>query len=147
MVLRRHFPRPPASEADIARFEAQWDFQLDPDLRAFYRACNGANLFKERGPTYQIISLDEIVRARVAVYGEDDPKWGPASILVICDVQDGNYLGIDISSTTPTFPILDIFHETFPEEAKVIAPSFGDFLHEALRSEGYEYWLSSQSGG
>jgi len=71
---------------------------MDPDLRAFYLHCNGAELI-ERLPDcpYQILPLSKIKRARVAIYGEDDDKWGPASAYAICDVQDGNYVLLDVS--------------------------------------------------
>src|SRR4051794_11785602 len=99
-VLRQqHYPGSPASRAELAEFESRWDVKLDPDLAAFYREFNGAKLFKPKGAPFWMLPLKEIVRARVAFYGKDDDSHGPPSILAICDVQDGNYIGIDTSRT------------------------------------------------
>src|SRR5512143_1137733 len=70
-VSREHFPYPPASPEEIEKFERRVGWRLDPDLRAFYLHCNGAELI-ERLPDspYQILPLSEIVRARVAIFGE-----------------------------------------------------------------------------
>ncbi len=141
-LRQRHYPGPPASAEQLAAFESRWGFKLDPDLTAFYRACNGARLFKPTDSPYRFLSLGEIMRGRVAVFGEDEDALGPRSILAVCYVEDGNYVGIDISArATGFFPVLDLFHETFPKEMEPIADSFGTFLHEALRHEGRHYWL------
>jgi len=140
--LERHFPAPPATLEEVARFESRWGVRLDPDLTAFYGACNGARLFKPTDSPYRFLSLDEIMRGRVAIFGEDEDALGPRSILAVCYVEDGNYVGIDISTRRAGFfPVLDLFHETFPKEAEPVADSFGAFLHEALRQEGRHYWL------
>ena len=83
----------PGTAAEIAEFEQRAGWQLDPDLRAFYLHCNGAELIK-RGPDcpYRILPLSRIVRARVAIFGRDEDKHGPASVYAICDVQDGDYI-------------------------------------------------------
>jgi hypothetical protein len=47
---------------------------------------------------YRILPLSKIVRARVAIHGEDDEQWGPASVYALCDVQDGNYVLVDVAS-------------------------------------------------
>jgi hypothetical protein len=74
-VSRDHFPYPPATPEQIEAFEQRVGWKLDPDLRAFYLYCDGAELI-ERLPDspYQILPLSEIVRARVAIYGEDAEK-------------------------------------------------------------------------
>ena len=90
-VSRDHFPYPPATPEEIAEFEQRVGWRLDPDLRAFYLHCNGAELIERLPDTpYRILPLSKIVRARVAIYGEDDGKWGPASMYTLCDVQDGD---------------------------------------------------------
>src|SRR5436190_3799474 len=141
-VLRDHFPRPPASSAELAEFEARWGVRLDPDLEAFYRASNGARLFAPVDAPYRILPLDQIIRARAAIYGEDESEYGPPSLLAICDVEDGNYVAIDTSSSEGgCFPVLDVFHETFPEQAERISASFGEFLHQALHNGGRHFWI------
>ena len=57
-VSRAHFPYPSATAVEIAEFEQRAGWQLDPDLRAFYLHCNGAELIK-RVPDcpYRILPL------------------------------------------------------------------------------------------
>ena len=46
----------------------------------------------------------KIARARVAIFGKknDDEAHGPASMWAICDVQDGNYLLVDVQPRQKT---------------------------------------------
>ena len=57
-VSRDHFPYPPATPEEIEEFERRVGWKLDPDLRAFYLHCNGAELIKRLPDTpYQMLSL------------------------------------------------------------------------------------------
>lgn len=149
-VSRDHFPHPPATLGEIEAFEHRMGWKLDPDLRAFYLHCNGAELFKRLPNTpYRLLSLAEIIRVRVAIYGEDDDKWGPASMYVICDVQDGDYVLVDVArQENGRYPLTDGYHEAWPnpEYCGPVANSFSEFLEKALRSRGrLFYLLQSQS--
>jgi hypothetical protein len=120
---------------------------LDPELREFYLHCNGAELFERRPDMpYRILPLAEIRRARVAIFGEDDDKWGPASMYAICDVQDGDYILVDVSRQEEgRYPIIDGYHEAFPdpEYCPQISASFSEFLRRALRSQGRHFYLQT----
>ncbi|MET0403555.1 MAG: SMI1/KNR4 family protein, partial [Cystobacter sp.] len=94
-VTREHFPLPPATPEDIAAFEQRMGWRLDPDLRAFYLHCDGASLLRSPDSPYQLLPLSRIVRARVALYGRDEDRWGPASVYAFCSVRDGNYVLLD----------------------------------------------------
>ena len=144
-LCREHFPYPPATRDEIEQFEHRVSWRLDADLRAFYLRCNGAELFKPLpNAPYQILPLSEIVRARVAMRGEDDERWGPASIYVLCDVQDGDYALLDVGQREEgRHPLVDGYHEAWPDPAyrRRIARSFSEFLDQALRSEGRIFYL------
>ena len=147
-VSRDHFPYPPATPDEIAEFEQRVGWRLDPDLRAFYLNCNGAELI-ERLPDspYRILPLSKIGRARVAIYGEDDDKWGPASMHTLCDVQDGDYVLVDVSrQENGHYPLMDGYHEAWPnpEYCGPVANSFSEFLEAAIRSRRPVYWLGKK---
>ncbi len=146
-VSRRHFPYAPATPAEIEAFERRVGWSLDADLRAFYLHCNGAELFERRPDTpFRILPLAEIKRAREAIYGEDDDQWGPASMYAICDVQDGDYIVVDVSRREDDrYPIIDGYHEAFPDPVYCpqIAASFSELLDRALRSEGRHFYLQT----
>ncbi|MDY7230022.1 SMI1/KNR4 family protein [Hyalangium rubrum] len=145
-VSRHHFPYPSATPQEIEEFEQRVRWRLDPDLRDFYLHCNGAEFFKRLpGAPYRMLPLSEITRARVAIRGEDDDRWGSASMYAICDMQDGNYVVVDVSrQENERHPLMDGDHETWPDPAycKQIAHSFSEFLEKALRSQGRSYWLT-----
>ncbi|WP_257449630.1 SMI1/KNR4 family protein [Archangium lipolyticum] len=144
-VSRDHFPYPPATPEQIEEFERRVGWRLDEDLRAFYLHCNGAELIERLPDTpYRILPLSKIVRARVAIYGEDDDKWGPASVYALCDVQDGNYVLVDVSrEESGRHPLFDGDHEAWPDPAycKQVASSFSEFLEQVLRTRRNLYWL------
>lgn len=147
-LTRHHFPNPPATVEQIQAFEARVGWRLDPDLRAFYLRCDGAELLKHPDSPYRILPLSEIVRARVAILGEDDDKWGPASWYAICALHDSNYVVLDVSrSQDGYYPIIDGYREMFPDPAycQQIAGSFSEFLTGALRSNGNWFWLEKQT--
>ena len=144
-VSRDHFPYPPATPEEIEAFERRAGWRLDPDLRAFYLHCNGAELIERLPDTpYRMLPLAKLVPARVAIYGEDDDKWGPASVYALCDVQDGNYVLVDTSRQEHgRYPLIDGDHEAWPDPAycRQIAGSFSDFLEQILRTRRNLYWL------
>jgi hypothetical protein len=144
-VSRDHFPYPPATPEEIEAFERRVGWKLDPDLRAFYLHCNGAELIERLPDTpYRLLPLSKIVRARVAIYGEDDDQWGPASVYALCDVQDGNYVLVDVSRQAHgRYPLFDGDHEAWPNPAycKQVASSFSEFLEQVLRTRRGLYWL------
>ena len=146
-VSREHFPHPSATPEEIEAFEQRVGWRMDPDLRAFYLHCNGAELIKRLPDSpYRILPLSKIIRARVAIFGKknDDDMHGPASMWAICDVQDGNYLLVDVTrQENSRYPIIDGWHEAWPDPkyCDQIASSFSDFLERALR-EGQAYWLN-----
>jgi len=149
-ISRVHFPYPPATPEQIEEFEQRVGWQLDPDLRAFYLHCNGAELFKRLPASpYRILPLSKIIRARVAIRGEDDDQWGPASMYALCDVQDGNYVVVDVSrQERGRYPLIDGYFEAWPDPKYCgpVARSFSEFLEEVLRSKGRMYWLSRMAG-
>ena len=144
-VSRDYFPYPPATAEEIESFEQRVGWRLDPDLRAFYLHCNGAELIERLPDTpYRILPLSKIVRARVAIYGEDDDKWGPASVYAFCDVQDGNYVLVDVSrQENDRYPLFDGDHEAWPDPAycKQVASSFSEFLEQVLHTRRSLYWI------
>jgi hypothetical protein len=147
-VSRKHFPSAPATHEEIVAFEQRVGWKLDPDLRAFYLHCNGARLF-EPPPfsPFSILPLAEIERGRAAIFGEDDDQWGPASLYTLCDVQDGDYVMVDVSRQVDgRYPLSDGWKEAwrYKEYTWPLADSFSEFLLGALRSNGRQFWLDQR---
>ncbi|RKH55740.1 SMI1/KNR4 family protein [Corallococcus aberystwythensis] len=140
--FRLHFPRPPATPAQIAAFEAHVGWKLDADLCAFYLHSDGGTLFEAQpDASYRILSLAEIRRARVAIMGQDDDKYGAPSQYTLVDMQDTDYVILDTAQQARgAYPLFDAWHETYPV-TKPIASSFAEFLGSAMRSDGFSYWL------
>jgi cell wall assembly regulator SMI1 len=147
-ISRHHFPNPPATPKQIEEFERRVGWCLDSDLRAFYPHCDGAALFKRRPDAdYRFLALSEILRARVAIRGKDDDSRGPASMYTLCDLQDGDYILVDVSrQQNGRYSIIDGWHEAWPDPdyCKQVAGSFSEFLEGALQSGGNWFWLKQQ---
>jgi hypothetical protein len=143
-VSRDHFPHPPATLEEIEAFEQRVGWKLDPDLRAFYLHCDGAALIQRPDSPYEILPLSQIVRARVAIRGQDDDSRGPASMYALCYVRDGNYVVLDVSrQVNGRYSLIDGDHETWPdpEYCGPVAESFSVFLEQVLRTRRSLYWL------
>ncbi|RKH41610.1 SMI1/KNR4 family protein [Corallococcus sicarius] len=147
-IARVHFPRPPATPAQLTAFEARVGWDMDPSLRAFYLHCDGCTLFEALPDAkYRILPLAEIRRARVAIRASDEDEDGAPSIFTLVDMQDTNFVVLDVAQrANGLYPLFDAFHETFPEMER-IASSFEEFLEKALRSGNRSYWLSGNSPG
>ncbi|MFP2956633.1 SMI1/KNR4 family protein [Myxococcus sp. 1LA] len=149
-VSRLHHPNPPATPEQIEAFEKRVGWPLDPDLRAFYLHCDGADLFDPRthtfrDPAFSFLPLSRIQRARVVMSQDDTDKAGPTSWYAVCEVRDSNYVLLDVShQEAGRYPLRDGYREGFPDPdyCRQIAPSFAEFLAGALRSNGRWFWLS-----
>ncbi|RKG73234.1 SMI1/KNR4 family protein [Corallococcus exercitus] len=142
-ISARHFPNPPATLAQVAAFEARVGWQFDEELRAFYLHCDGATLFQPfPDANYHLLPLAQIRRARVAMRPGDDDRFGPASWYTLVDLQDSDYVILDTArQTNGRYPLLDAYHETFPEDVRPIATSLSEFLEKALASDDAFFWL------
>ncbi|CAM3052524.1 SMI1/KNR4 family protein [Corallococcus sp. ZKHCc1 1396] len=144
-VSRIHFPRPPATPVQVAAFEARVGWTLDEDLRAFYLRFDGCDLFVSSPDTrFRVLPLEKIQRARVAIRANDRDEAGAASLYTLVDMQDSDYIILDVArGEVDRYPLFDAWHETFPELVP-IASSFSEFLGKALRSGNQAFWLSSE---
>jgi hypothetical protein len=140
-----HSSEPCIDFGEIDSFDDLNKYQLPSDLKSFYRKYKSASLFdNEGGPTYRFVPVIDIHRTRKDIYGEDTDEWGPSTWLTICDVQDGNYIAIDIASRhKDQFNFIDCFHETFgqPGECRIVAKSFTELLDQALHSGNRLFFL------
>lgn len=146
-VSQRHFPNPPASPAQLDAFEQRVGWRLDPDLRAFYLHCDGADLFDRMDPAFTFLPLSRIHRARVVMRSDDTDRAGPASWYALCEVRDSNYILLDVSQQQGgRYSIRDGYNEAFPDPAycRQIADSFSGFLDGALRSNQRWFWLRKE---
>ncbi|MFY2560896.1 SMI1/KNR4 family protein [Corallococcus terminator] len=146
-VSRLHFPNPPATPAQIDAFEQGVGWRLDPDLRAFYSHCDGANLFDGTNPEFAFYPLAKLRRARVVLLQDDTDRSGPASWYAMCGLVDTNYILLDVGEQVDgRYPIRDGYREAFPDPdyCTRIASSFSEFLDGALRSNGRWFWLPEE---
>ncbi|NMO21223.1 SMI1/KNR4 family protein [Pyxidicoccus fallax] len=141
-VSRAHYPRPPATPAQVAAFEARVGWRLDDELRAFYLHCDGAELFRPLpDANYSLLPLSEIQRARVAIWGQDEDAAGSPSWYTLVDCQDTDFVLVDVAQQHDgRYPLLDAYHGTYPR-VRPIATSFREFLERALHSGDTFFWL------
>ena len=136
-----------SSPSAIADLEACLGYPFPDDIKAFYQRYDTVRLFvsKDGDTLYRFIPVGEIHPTRIDVYGKDIDEYGPSTWLTVCDVQDGNYVAIDIASQDGEYyNYIDCFHETFamPGQSRIVARSFTELLHRALRGgDNHQYWL------
>lgn len=140
-IRKKHYPDPPSTVAELRQFEESTGYALPADMRAFYQGCNGVSLFRKRDdyPHLRLMSVAELCPARVAIYGTDSDKYGPADCYVFCDRGDGDYVGINLTpNENSDHEIVDCWHEAWPDKeyCAAIAKSFTEFVNGALDSNG-----------
>jgi hypothetical protein len=144
-VLSRHWPKPPLPSAERQRLLTAIPFSIPQDLAYFFTKCNGATLFDPDRSRYMLVGVEGFHPTRFDIFGRDEDAFGPAGLFTVCDVQDGNFVALDLShAELSRCPTLDCFHETFGDpsyQLRVIAESFTDFLARALDSANKLYWL------
>jgi len=136
--------------SEIDEFEKHCDYKLPEDLKEFYRRYKTVKLFDDEwGASYRFVFVNEIKVTGYDIYGDsanpNDYLW-PKSWFTVCDVLDGNYISVDLSSRNGNeCNYIDCFHETYgtPGESKVIAKSFRELLERSLTSGREQFYLDN----
>lgn len=136
---------------EIEEFEKKCGYKLPEDLKEFYKRYKTVSLFAYNGGwRYRFVEINEIHMAGLDIFGEAYAQDKDFSIEVtyswfsICDVMDGNYIGIDfLSEKNGQWNFIDCFHETYgiPGECTIIAKSFTELLEKCLQSNNKLYYL------
>jgi cell wall assembly regulator SMI1 len=147
-----HKVNPPLAQSQIEDIEEGIGYRLPSDLKQFYGFCNGSTMTWDSANFYHIIPLDKMRRVRVEILGEDEDKdqAAPPAWYALCDVQDGNYIGLDFESVSDSScNIIDCCHESFGSsgDSTVIAKSFTKFLEQFLNAQGEAFWLEPDFKG
>ena len=127
-----------ADAADqLDAFEMRAGFALPADLRSFYLRVHRAEI----AGGYRFLPVENFQRTGRALSG---PEWAdsePAPWFTFCDVEDGNFVAIDLERSVEGHNrILDCDHED-TSSRRVIASSFSEFLERALEANGKLYYL------
>ena len=124
--------------------------QLPVDLIEFYQRFTEARLFGGEGEESRcrILPPEEFVQVGEAIMGQPTTVGLEQSWYALADVQDGNYLGIDLAHDR-LGRCYDCFHETYgePGYCKVIALSFTELLEQIAAAEGESFWLAEGFNG
>ncbi len=138
-------------ETEIDHLENQCGYKLPSDLKTFYKKYRSVKLFSSKyGCVYRFVPICDIHPTYEDIYGKDFDEKRPSEWFTVCDVQDGNYIAIDLASKNgDEFHFIDCFHETFaqPGECKIIAKSFTELLRLALHSNDKLYYLQEDFTG
>ena len=121
-------------------------FSLPADVVKFYERFGESilNEESETGAWARVVTPEEFNRIDAAIMGGERVASGPfENWFALVDVEDGNYIAIDLS-VEHQGKCLDAFHETFaiPSYVDVVAASFTDLLNRFLdHKEDTAYWL------
>lgn len=140
--------------AEIDEVEKHCGYKLPEDLKEFYRRYKTVKLFDgEWGATYRFVAVKEIKNTGYDIYGDSanpDEFYWPRAWFTVCDVLDGNYIAVDLSSQKEEkYNYVDCFHETYgiPGESQVIAKSFRELLEQSLRNGEQQFYLKEDYKG
>jgi hypothetical protein len=132
--------------SEIDEFAKRNNYVLPDDLIAFYKKYSWLKLFisKYGDATYRFIPINEMHPTRIDILGKDIDEYGPKEWITVCDIMDGNYICIDLSSKNGNeWNYIDCFHETFAriDESMIVAKTFTELIEKALHSENHLFYL------
>jgi hypothetical protein len=119
----------------IKKWEKLTKFTLPDDFKQFLEEIGGCKLHPGNHATYamRVFGLPEVQPYSTLI---DDPdEFGvPASWFAIADLQDGNFVLMDLATTMKSrVNIMDGFHEELGLELEIIAKSFTEFMQIAIK--------------
>jgi hypothetical protein len=95
-----HTFEPCSDISEIDTFVNNSNFDFPNDLKLFYRRYSWVKLFigAYGSIAYRFVPIEEIHPTRIDIYGKDLDEYGPKEWITICDVMEGNYICVDLSS-------------------------------------------------
>lgn len=130
------------------RFKKACGYDLPEDMKEFYHRYKTVILFDgEWGATYRFVSVNKMKNTGFDIYGDSanpDEFFWPRAWFTVCDVLDGNYIAVDLSSRKGNeYNYIDCFHETYgiPGGSQVIAKSFKELLERSLENGEQQFYL------
>lgn len=129
-----------ATAAKLVAWNRKTKLKLPPDFGRFLCEVGACTLHNspdfQNGGQVHLLDLEHVVPLRPLVLDEDADV--PETWFAIADVNDGNYIVMDLSDADgERVDILDGFHETIPYEATIIARSFTEFLDRMMQDSAY----------
>jgi hypothetical protein len=121
----------------IDLLEEKSGYSFPNDMKKFYHRYESVSLYDKKDPLYKFVPVNDLHPTIIDIYGKDSLDLGPDHWWSICNVQDGNYISIDLKSLGDnSCNYIDAFHETFAEPgySKIVAKSFTELLSRALAS-------------
>ncbi|MCX7571380.1 SMI1/KNR4 family protein [Tumebacillus sp. DT12] len=119
------------------------EHSLPVDVREFYQACGGVELFKSADYAAVIVTPQEFVLANPVIVGERYEEDITSNFYIIAREAGGEYLTIDLDAER-----LGRCYDSFSDrhgivgETQIIALSFTELLENLIRNKGrYWYWL------
>ena len=156
-IEKSHFFELSDDQSEIDEFEKHCGYELPEDLKEFYRRYKTVQLFPYSGGwQYRFVRINEIHMTGLDIFGEDYEKDSlfskdsTYSWYTICDLMDGNYIGINLlPESNRRWNYIDCFHETYgiPGECEVIAKSFTELLKQCLHSGESLFYLEKDFQG
>jgi len=145
------------NQSEIDTFEKHCGYELPEDLKEFYKRYKTVQLFPYKGGwLYRFVRINEIHMTGLDIFGEEYEKDrslskdSTYSWFTICDLMDGNYIGINLlAESNGQWKYIDCFHETYgsPGECEVIAKSFTELLGQCLQSGESLFYLEKDFQG
>jgi hypothetical protein len=132
---------PPATAQQIQNVELALGKRLPADFTYFWRATNGANLFVNDSALHGVgvastEMMSELEQDEAEIYGRGSLRRHA----VFARVNGaGDFLAFDLA----TGAVVDGIHAEQPDEWRVIADSFTDWLERLVDGYGRYYWLES----
>jgi hypothetical protein len=149
---KSHSYQSTTNPSEIDNYIKENRYLLPEDLLSFYRRYSWVRLYNNKygDSIYKFGPIKMLHPTRIDILGKDTDENGPIEWITICDVMDGNYICIDLSSKNVNeWNYIDCFHETFaqPGECKIIAKTFTELVEQALHGGGDLFYLKEDFKG
>lgn len=130
---------PPARESEIHSALRLVNKPLPEDFKQFWRYTDGANLFVNESGLHGVgVASTELL---IDLHQEEIEVYGDTTLEDYVVFARVNGSGDFLVFHTPTGRVLDGIHAEQPEEWRVVANSFNEWLHAFIEAGGRYYWI------
>ena len=133
----------PADIKEIKKFETQLNVKLPNSFKHFLSSYNGARIYDyDNIDGFILFGISEIINLNKLAQATFDEDWNDKILIYGKYIGENNYLGFYVEDDYSEYKVIDCYFDDVPNNWRIIAKDFDDFIKQIVENNGNKYWLS-----